>query len=63
MILARSAERFGAKTALIIGDRTFSYAELHDMCDRVACGLHELGVQPGDRVSLYSPRRAARAAR
>jgi long-chain acyl-CoA synthetase len=57
MILARSAERFGPKPALIAGGRTLTYQALHEMCDRVAGGLHTLGVRPGDRVSLYSPNR------
>src|SRR5580692_8671980 len=57
LILARTAERFGSKPALIAGGRTFTYQALDDMCDRVAAGLHELGVRPGDRVSLYSPNR------
>ena len=57
MILARAAERFGSKAALIAGGRTMTYQELDDMCRRVAGGLHELGVRPGDRVSLYSPNR------
>jgi long-chain acyl-CoA synthetase len=37
--------------------RTLTYQALHDLCDRVAGGLRELGVRPGDRVSLYSPNR------
>ena len=57
MIVAHAAERFGSKPALIAGGRTLAYQELDDMCDRVAGGLHELGVRPGDRVSLYSPNR------
>ena len=57
MILTRLARRFGPRTALVAGDRTFTYAELDDLCDRVACGLHDMGVRPGDRVSLYSPNR------
>ena len=57
MILTRSARRFGPRTALVAGDRTFTYAELDDLCDRVARGLHDMGVRPGDRVSLYSPNR------
>ena len=56
-ILTRSARRFGAKTALITGGRSLTYQALDDMCQRVACGLHEIGVRPGDRVSLYSPNR------
>ena len=56
-ILARTAQRFGSKAALIAGGRTFTYQVLDDMCDRVAAGLHELGVRAGDRVSLYSPNR------
>jgi long-chain acyl-CoA synthetase len=57
LILARSAERFGPKLALIAGGQTFTYQALHELCDRVAGGLHSLGVRPGDRVSLYSPNR------
>jgi long-chain acyl-CoA synthetase len=57
MILTRSAKSFGAKPALIAGERTFTYAELDELCARVAGGLHELGVRPGDRISLYSPNR------
>ncbi len=57
MIVARAARRFGSKPALVAGGRTFTYQALDDMCDRVAGGLHELGVRPGDRVSLYSPNR------
>ncbi len=57
LILARSAERFGAKPALIVGGRTLTYQALNGLCDRVAAGLHAVGVRPGDRVSLYSPNR------
>ena len=56
-IVSRAARRFGSKTALIAGDRTLTYQALDDLCDRVAGGLHEIGVRPGDRVSLYSPNR------
>jgi len=57
MIVARSAQRFGAKPALIAGGRTLTYQALDELCNRVAGGLYELGVRPGDRVSLYSPNR------
>lgn len=57
MILVRSAQRFGPKPALIAGGRTLTYRDLDELCDRVAGGLHALGVRPGDRVSLYSPNR------
>jgi long-chain acyl-CoA synthetase len=56
-IVPRAAERFGPKPALITAGRTLAYQELHDLCDRVAGGLQNLGVRPGDRVSLYSPNR------
>src|SRR6516164_6366839 len=57
MIVAHAADRFGSKPALIADGRTLAYQELDDMCERVADGLHELGVRRGDRVSLYSPNR------
>src|SRR3984893_12341599 len=56
-IVPRAARRFGAKTALITAGRTLTYQALDDLCDRVAGGLHDIGVRPGDRVSLYSPNR------
>ena len=56
-IVTRAARRFGAKTALIAPGRTLTYSELDDLCDRVAGGLHDIGVRRGDRVSLYSPNR------
>jgi long-chain acyl-CoA synthetase len=56
-ILARSAARFGSKPALVAAGRTFTYRQLHELCDRAAGGLRALGVRPGDRVSLYSPNR------
>ena len=57
MIVTRAARRFGSKTALIAVGRTLTYQALDDLCDRVAGGLYDIGVRPGDRVSLYSPNR------
>ena len=56
-IVRRAALRFGSKAALIAGERSVTYEELDELCDRVAGGLQALGVRPGDRVSLYSPNR------
>jgi len=57
LILTRAAQRHGPKAALVTSGRTFTYQALDEMCDKVAGGLHALGVRPGDRVSLYSPNR------
>src|ERR1700694_2109400 len=56
-IVRRAARRFGSKPALIAGERTVTYDELDDLCDRVAGGLQGLGGRPGGRVSLYSTNR------
>jgi long-chain acyl-CoA synthetase len=56
-IVPRAARRFGSKTALVAPGRTLTYTELDELCERVAGGLHDIGVRPGDRVSLYSPNR------
>jgi long-chain acyl-CoA synthetase len=56
-IVPRAARRFGSKTALVAPGRTLTYAKLDELCDRVAGGLHDIGIRPGDRVSLYSPNR------
>ena len=52
-ILPEAARRFGDKAALIVGTETFSFADLETKSNRVANGLVSVGVQPGDRVTLY----------
>src|SRR6478609_1062963 len=54
-ILPVAAQRFGARRALLVGDRVFSFAELEILSNRAADGLVAAGVAPGDRVALYGP--------
>jgi len=54
-VLAGHAERRPEHTALVCGTQRLSYAALQDSVRRAACGLHRLGVRPGDRVLLYLP--------
>lgn len=50
--LMRQSARFHAqRTALITRDRTLTYEEAWERGVRVANGLRELGVRPGDRVA------------
>ena len=57
--LDRSACVFADRTAVVDGDRRFTYAEFHDRClpsaRRPAAGL---GVEPGDRVAVLAPQHA-----
>ena len=52
-ILPRAAARHGDKTALVVGERALTYAELERDSNRLANALIGLGVAPGDRVTLY----------
>ena len=52
-IITDAAQRFGDKTALIIGGQHFSYARLEALSNQVANGLVASGVSAGDRVTLY----------
>ena len=55
LFLERSALVFGDRVAVIDGDLSFTYRELHDRCLRLAGALHAAGVGPGDRVSTLVP--------
>ncbi|MGH3281186.1 MAG: class I adenylate-forming enzyme family protein [Trebonia sp.] len=57
--LDENAERYAGRTACAVGPDCLSYAELRDTSCRVATGLLDLGLLPGDRVSLYLPNCAA----
>src|SRR5882724_10648996 len=54
-VLQAAAARYGDKTALVAGDRAFSFRQLDDLSNALAASLVELGVEPGDRVTLYAP--------
>jgi amino acid adenylation domain-containing protein len=51
--LGASAARHPARTAIVDGSRTVSYAELEAAANRLAALLRETGVGRGDRVGLY----------
>jgi long-chain acyl-CoA synthetase len=54
-VLPAAARRFGNKRALVIGDRSFTFAKLDALSSSLAASLVKLGVAPGDRVTLYAP--------
>ncbi|HEV3201417.1 MAG TPA: AMP-binding protein [Bryobacteraceae bacterium] len=53
--LARSALVYPEATAVVDGDRRFTYAEFQGRVDRLASALAALGVGPGDRVAVLAP--------
>ncbi|SFQ18517.1 fatty-acyl-CoA synthase [Amycolatopsis arida] len=53
--LARSAEVFADKTAIVHGDRRVTYREFAAEATRVAHALRARGVGPGDRVAYLLP--------
>ena len=57
-LLNQAADRFGPREALMYEGRRWTFAEFRDEVDRVARALINLGVQPGDKVSLWMPNRA-----
>src|SRR5437762_1416379 len=53
--LARSAFAYRDLTAIVDGDRRFTYGELQARVHRLAGALHRLGVARGDRVAVLAP--------
>ena len=54
-VLDKNADLYPEKEALVAQDRRFTYAELRDQADRIACALLNLGLKRGDRVLLQLP--------
>ncbi|CAN5920750.1 long-chain fatty acid--CoA ligase [soil metagenome] len=54
-MLSDAAGRWPARPALRFEGRTFDYAEMDALTDRMAHGLQRLGVRPGMHVGLYLP--------
>ena len=53
--LRRSAEVYPGKTAVIHGERSFTYRELDARCRRLASALKKRGVGRGDTVAFMAP--------
>src|SRR5215203_3134851 len=53
--LRRSAYMFPGKTAVVYGDRRYSYRDLEERVDRLASRLREAGLEKGDRVAFLCP--------
>jgi len=54
-MLKRAVQRDGSKTAVIDGDRTFTFRELDDLSDKFASALAAEGVSKGDHIGLLAP--------
>src|ERR1700751_538754 len=52
--LWRAASAFANKTAVIDGERRYTYAQLYDRCIRLASALAELGVKRLDTVAIIA---------
>src|SRR5437867_2347549 len=53
--LSRAAGVFPGKTAVVDGERTFTYAELDTRCRRLASALVRRGIGRGDTVAVMAP--------
>ena len=53
--LARAARFFSDRTAVIHGDRRFTYAELYTRARRLASALTKAGIGQGDTVAILAP--------
>jgi fatty-acyl-CoA synthase len=56
----RSAEKWSEREALVVRQQNvrYTYAELKQRVDALAIGLLKLGLQPGDRIGIWSPNNA-----
>src|SRR6266851_9585274 len=53
--LARTVAVYPNKTAVIHGDRRYSYAEFGERCRRLASALAKRGIGEGDTVAIMAP--------
>ncbi|GGK77170.1 (2,3-dihydroxybenzoyl)adenylate synthase [Mangrovihabitans endophyticus] len=54
-LLAERARTFADRVAVVDGDRRITYRQWRERALRLAAGLYDLGVRPGDRVVVQLP--------
>lgn len=50
-LIAKGAKYYGDKTAVVFGEKRFSFREVNERVNRLAHGLLKIGVKKGDRVA------------
>src|ERR671932_419881 len=53
--LKRAADTMGERTAVVHGERRYTYAQLQERCNRLASGLWNRGIERNDRVAVLCP--------
>jgi len=53
--LGRSAEVYPDKTAVVYGDRRYTYSQFQSRVNRLASALARIGIGPGDKVAFICP--------
>jgi fatty-acyl-CoA synthase len=53
-VLRRSAARDPNKLAIVCGEVRWTYAQFHEVCERIAGGLSAFGVGKGDRIAILA---------
>ncbi len=54
-LLRAAASKYPDRPALVFFDRALTFGQVDEIVDRLAAGLQDLGLVPGDRVSLFMP--------
>src|SRR5688572_8963603 len=54
-LLENSAEQYGDREAVVLGDRRLTYAQVDGAANQVANLLVSRGIEPGDKVALSCP--------
>jgi long-chain acyl-CoA synthetase len=55
LVLDNASAKFPQNVALIFEDKTYSYADLFGLTEKLAVGLRQQGVEPGDRIAFLLP--------
>lgn len=51
-LLEQQAAKYGDRTYMYFEDQEFSFKDVNDAANRVACGLQKMGVSKGDKVAV-----------
>jgi long-chain acyl-CoA synthetase len=54
-LLNNSTKLYGNQKCIVDGELTFTYKEIGELSDRLACGLINQGLKKGDRVGIMYP--------